>query len=220
MRALTTALLAEIGWLELKPFQEKQILCKTHRSILNSQVRQCNIIIKDLTSQITRIKDSINCKSTNKDFNNLSNLITKSKEKVFKTTKHHQIKKFNFLQKSPIYRNTPVPDIIKKKWIIKLSSKPLMDGEQSLLQKGSKFAVSWPKVPLTEYIALTKRICDELDENTTGKDCTEIYQKPKRFCNTTKIRRDTLATSPRKSERPSKPSGRMPLAWSSQQTRE
>ena len=56
-----------------------------------------------------------------------------------------------------------------------------MDGEQSLLQKGPKFAVSSPKVPLTEYIAVTKRICDELGKNTTGKDCTEIYQKTKIF---------------------------------------
>ena len=54
-----------------------------------------------------------------------------------------------------------------------------MDGEQSLLQKGPKFAVSSPKVPLTEYVAVTKRICNELGENTTGKDCTEIYQKTK-----------------------------------------
>ena len=54
-----------------------------------------------------------------------------------------------------------------------------MDGEQSLLQKDSKFAVSSPKVPLTEYVAFTQRICDELGENTTGKDCTEIYQETK-----------------------------------------
>ena len=39
--------------------------------------------------------------------------------------------------------------------------------------------MSSPKVPLTEYIAVTKRICDELGENTTGKDCMEIYQKTK-----------------------------------------
>ena len=72
-----------------------------------------------------------------------------------------------------------VPDIIRKKWVINLSSKPLSDGEQSILQKGPKFAVSSSKVPITEYIAVTKRICDELGENTTGKDCTEIYQKTK-----------------------------------------
>ena len=35
-------------------------------------------------------------------------------------------------------------------------------------------------MPITEYIAVTKRICDELGENTTGKDCTEIYQKNQR----------------------------------------
>ena len=60
-----------------------------------------------------------------------------------------------------------------------MSSKPLSDGEQSLLQKGPKFAVSFSKVPLTEYIAVTKRICDELSENTIGRDCTEIYKKTK-----------------------------------------
>ena len=60
-----------------------------------------------------------------------------------------------------------------------LSSKPLTDGEQSLLQKGPKFAVSSSKVPLTKYIAATKRISDELGENTVGKDCTDIYQKTK-----------------------------------------
>ena len=69
--------------------------------------------------------------------------------------------------------------IILLLWVINLSSKHLSDGEQSLLQKGPKFAVSSSKVPLTEYIAFTKRICDELGENTVGKECTEIYQKTK-----------------------------------------
>ena len=98
---------------------------------------------------------------------------------MFKITKNCQIKKFNHLLQQPRYRNTPVPDIIRKKWVINLSSKPLSDGEQSILQKGPKFAVSSSKVPITEYIAVTKSICDELGENTTGKDCTEIYQKTK-----------------------------------------
>ena len=98
---------------------------------------------------------------------------------MFKITKNHQIKKVIYLQKQPKYRNTPVPDIIRKKWVINLSSKPLSNGEQLLLQKGPKFAVSSSKVPLTKYIAVTKRICDELGENTVGKDCTEIYQKTK-----------------------------------------
>ena len=124
---------------------------------------------------------------------------------MFKITKNCQIKKFTYLQKYPKYRNTPVPDIIRKKWVINLSSKPLSDGEQSLLQKGSKFAVSSSKVPLTEYIAVTKRICDELGENTVGKNCTEIYQKTKEVlqylkekkrhtCNTTKEEWEAIIT--------------------------
>ena len=143
---------------------------------------------------------------SNTDFDNITNQITKTKEKVFKTTKNcHQVKKLNFLKRTPAYRNTPVPDIIKKKWVINLSSKPLTDGEQSLLQKGPKFAVSSSRVPLTEYIAVTKRICDELGENTTGKDCTEIYQKTKEIlqhyqkkkshtCNITKEEREAINT--------------------------
>ena len=86
-----------------------------------------------------------------------------------------------------------------------MSSKPLSDGEQSLLQKGPKFAVSSSKVPLTEYIAVTKRICDELSENTVGRDCTEIYQKTKEVlqhfkekkgptCNTTKEEWEAIKT--------------------------
>ena len=73
----------------------------------------------------------------------------------------------------------PVPDIIRKKWVINLSSKPLSDGEQSLLQKGPNFAVGSSKVPLTEYIAVTIRICNALGENSAGKDFTEMYQKTK-----------------------------------------
>ena len=164
---------------QFSTFQERKIICKTHRSILNSWVRQCNKIIDKLQSQINKIKTSIKNKCSNKDFMDISNIIVKSKEKVFKITKNCQIKKFTYLQEHPRYRNTPVPDIIRKKWVINLSSKPLSDGEQSLLQKGPKFAVSSSKVPLTEYIAVTKRICDELGENTVGRDCTEIYQKTK-----------------------------------------
>ena len=95
---------------QFETFQEKQIICKTHRSILNSHVRQCNRIIEDLKSQINKIKDNIKTKSSNKDFTKISNLIIKSKEKVFKTTKQHQIEKFNFLQNSPAYSNTLLYD--------------------------------------------------------------------------------------------------------------
>ena len=135
---------------QFSTFQERRIICKTHRSILNSRVRQCNRIINKLQSHINKIKTSIKNKSSNKDFIDIGNFIHKSKEKVF-----------------------------RRKWVINLSSKPLSNGEQSLLQKGPKFAVSSSKVPITKYIAVTKGICDELGENTAGKDCTEIYQKTK-----------------------------------------
>ena len=106
--------------------------------------------------QISKIKASIKSKCNNKNFIKVSNIICKSKEKVFKITKSCQIKKFTYLQNQPKYRNMPVPDIIRKKWVINLSSKPLSDGEQSLLQKGPKFAVSSTKVPLMCTLQLPK----------------------------------------------------------------
>ena len=123
-------------------FQEKTIICKTHRSILNSCVRQCNRIIDNLKLLINKIKASVKSKCNNSDFIEVNNTIIKSQEKVFKSPNMPN-QKILLLQKSPKYRNTPVPDILRKKWVINLSSKPLSDGEQSLLQKGPKFAVSF-----------------------------------------------------------------------------
>ena len=124
---------------------------------------------------------------------------------MFKTTKHQQIKKFSFLQKSPAHRNTQVLDIIRKKWVINLSSKPLTNGKQSLLQKGPKFAVCSPKVPLTEYIAVTKNSAMSLVRTLQARTVQKSTKKPKRFYNTTKTKRDTLTTLPKRRRWPSSP---------------
>ena len=88
-------------------FQERKIICKTHRSILNSWVRHCNRIIKKLQTHIEKTKANIKNKFNNKDFKDIVKVIHKSKEKVFKITKNHQIKKFNHLQQQPRHRNMP-----------------------------------------------------------------------------------------------------------------
>ena len=173
-------------------------------------VRYCNRIIKKLQTHIDKIQTGIKNKFNNKDFKDIVEVIHKSREKVFKITKNHQIKKFNHLQQQPRYRNMPVPDIIRKKWVINLSSKPLSDGGQSILQKGPKFAVSSSKVPITEYIAVTKRICDELGENTTGKDCTEIYQKTKEVLQHFKEKKGPTRNITKQEKEAIKPSGKTP----------
>ena len=74
-------------------------MCKTHRSIINCRVRHCNNIIKDLKSQITQIQDKIKGITSSVDFNNITKQITKTKERVFTTTKNCQIKKVQLLKK-------------------------------------------------------------------------------------------------------------------------
>ena len=95
LRCLSENIVPKGVKLNLKQFNsktEKQILCKTHR------VRHCNNIIKDLQSQINKIQDKIKAKTSSIDFNNITKQITKTKERVFPTTKNCQIKKFNFLK--------------------------------------------------------------------------------------------------------------------------
>ena len=73
---------------QFSTFQECKIICKTHRSILNSRVRYCNRIIKKLESHINKIKSNIKNKFNNRDFKDIVDVIYKSKEKVFKVTKN------------------------------------------------------------------------------------------------------------------------------------
>ena len=89
----------------------------------------------------------------------------------------------------------------------------LASGSSICSQNRWLFAVSSSKVPLTKYIAVTKRICDELSKNTVGKDCTEIYQKTKEVLQHFKERRGPLTTPPKRNGRPSKPSGKTPPMW-------
>ena len=101
LRCLSENIVPKGVKLNLKQFNSKrgkQILCKTHRSIINCQVRHCNNIIKDLKSQINRIQDKFKANMSSIDLNNITKQITKTKERVFTTTKNCQIKKFNFLK--------------------------------------------------------------------------------------------------------------------------
>ena len=125
------------------------------------------------------LRSNIKTKVSSPHFESITDVIYKSKEKLFKKVKQCQVRKFKHLQESPTHRNTPVPEHISKKWVINLASKDLSPGEVKLLQRGPKFAASTPKVPVTEYIAVIKQICDRLGENTDGVDCSEYYQKTK-----------------------------------------
>ena len=168
----------KLNFKQFKQLNECKILCKTHRQILNSRVRKTNRIDK-ISKDIELLRSNIKTKVSSPHFESITDVIYKSKEKLFKKVKQCQVRKFKHPQESPTHRNTPVPEHISKKWVIDLASKDLSPGEVKLLQRGPKFAISTPKVPVTEYIAVTKQICDRLGENTDGVDCSEYYQKTK-----------------------------------------
>ena len=82
-------------------FQERKIICRTHRSILNSCVRYCNRIIKKLQTHIEKTKAIIKNKFNHKDFKDIVKVIHKSREKVFKITKNTKSRSSTTYNKSP-----------------------------------------------------------------------------------------------------------------------
>ena len=158
----------KLNFKQFKQLNECKILCKTHRQILNSRVRKTNRTIDKISKDIESLRSNIKNKVSTPHFESITDVIYKSKEKLFKQVKQRQVRKFKHLQDSPTHRNNPVPEHISKKWVINLASKDLSPGEAKLLQRGPKFAVSTPKVPITEYIAVTKQICDKLGETPRG----------------------------------------------------
>ena len=85
LRCLSQNIVPKGDFKQFSMFQEKKIICKTHRSI-NSRVRYCNRIIKNLESHINKIKSNVKNKFNNKE--DIVEVIYKSKEKVFKITKN------------------------------------------------------------------------------------------------------------------------------------
>ena len=164
------------------------------------------MVLDKISKDIDTLRATIQKQVNSFDFNSITDTIYNSKENLFKMVKQHQVRKFNKLQDSPAHMNIAVPERISKKWVINLASKGLLPGEVKLLQRGPKFAVTSPKVPFTEYVAVTKQIGDKLGENTDGVNCSEYYQKLRIYSKTTNKSVHPILTSPKKKGRPSKPS--------------
>ena len=128
-----------------KQLNELKILCKTHRQILNSRVRKTNRAIDKISKDIELLRSNIKTKVSSPHFEFITDVIYKSKEKLFRKVKERQVRKFKHLQESPTHRNTPVPEHISKKWVINLASKDLSPGEVKLLQRGPKICCIYPK---------------------------------------------------------------------------
>ena len=144
----------KINYKQFKPIREQKILCKTHCQILNSRVRQTNSIIDKISKDIDTLRASNQNQVISFDFNSITDTIHNSKEKLFKKVKNIN-KLQDKLQDSPVHWNIAVTEHISKKWVINLASKDLSPGKVKLLQRDPKFGVTSPKVPFTEYIAVS-----------------------------------------------------------------
>ena len=167
----------KLSFKQFKPLNEYKILCKTHHQILNSRVRKTNRTIDKISKDIGTLRSSIKTKVNSLHFQSITDVIYNSREKLYNKVKKCQVRKFKQLHDSPAHRNCTGAHHQKVGY--QPCQKDLTPGKVKLLQRGPKFAVTNPKVPVTEYIAVTKQICDGLGESTEGVDCSEYCQKTK-----------------------------------------
>ena len=84
----------KLNFKQFKQLNERKILCKTHRQILNSRVRKTNRTIDKISKDIELLRSNIKTKVSSPHFESITDVIYKSKEKLFKKVKQHQVRKF------------------------------------------------------------------------------------------------------------------------------
>ena len=137
---------------------EQAKIKKAECSLIHNRIMCTNIKINHLQTEIANTKTSLQQKLDELTFTDLLNIIFNNKEKTFLQYKNTQIKKLKHLisrsftttcemaSKTFNIFNTTVTSstssTIQEKWVINLSKKKLTPEENSLLQKGPKFAVN------------------------------------------------------------------------------
>ena len=178
---------------------EQAIIKKAECSLIHNRIKCTNIKINNLQTEIANTKTSLQQKLDEPTFTDLLNIIFNNKEKTLLQYKNTQIKKLKLLisrsstktskmvSKTTNTFNTAVTSStsssIQDKWVINLSKKDLTPEEKSLLQKGSKFAVTLATIPIKEYISTTTVAALQADE-LNGVDCSSLYHDVNRILNT------------------------------------
>ena len=85
----------KLNFKQFKQLNERKIICKTHHQILNSRVRKTNRTIDKISKDIELLRSNIKTKVSSPHFKSITDVIYKSKEKLFKKVKQRQVRKFN-----------------------------------------------------------------------------------------------------------------------------
>ena len=175
---------------------EQAIIKKAECSLIYNRIKCTNIKINHLQTKIACTKTSLQQKLDEPTFTNLQNTIFNNKAKTFLQYKNTQIKKLKLLisrfsttsskmasKTTNTFNTTVTSSSIQDKWVINLSKKELTPEENSLLQKGPKFAVTPANIPIKEYMSTTTVATLQAGE-LNGVDCSDLYHDVNRILNT------------------------------------
>ena len=175
---------------------EQAIIKKAECSFIHNRIKCTNIKINHLKTDIANSNTSLQQKLDEPTITNLHNIIFSNKERSFLQYKNTQIKKLKDLISRSSTTNSKMTSettntfnttvtsstssSIQDKWVIDPSKKELTSEEKSLLQKGSKVAVTPATIPIKEYIPTTTVAALQAGE-LNGVDCSGLYHDVSRI---------------------------------------
>ena len=178
---------------------EQAVIKKAECSLIHNRIKCTNIKITHLQTGIANTKTSLQQELVELNITDPLNTTFNNNEKTFLQYKNTQIKKLKLLisrsstttskmvSKTTNTFNTAVTSSttssIQDKWVINLFNKELTPEENSLLQKGPKFAVTPATIPIKEYILTTNVAAPQVGA-LNGVDCGGLYHDVNRILNT------------------------------------
>ena len=170
----------------------EDIIHKAEKQLLNEGIRNISYTLECYEHERYMYQNELKDLIDQEMWNACMAKIERVKELRHRRFMERQISKFNRLLLEKNHKdqggcsnhlsghsNQQGPEINRnttKKWVINLSSIPLTQEQESLLEHGPNFVVTPQKPPYGEYITSIERACHSLDSNTVEELRSDIYR--------------------------------------------
>ncbi len=160
---------------------------------LSLRISDNHFKIKKFESDIDKASTTVKETCSDRLWRHIQRDLKLYKNTVFCKTRETHRKKMEKLKRSQGGQRPNNMLVDKSKWVINLSKRTLSDDEQSVLQKGLKFAIAPKEIPVSEIIAEVEASVYNLDESAKSG----IRNKVSHILASSKPPKDNLSKSER-----------------------
>ncbi len=140
----------------------RQIMERASKHCMKARISICHDHIKSIKNRMNNTRHELALILPTAILESLNEFLKQRALSVCDTIKGRHQKKFDNLRSD--YDQTT--NVNRSKWVINLSSKPLTDAERSLLEKGSKFAITPAKIPYKNIVSEIEAAITYLPDET------------------------------------------------------